>query len=362
MAAARRSPKAPATVPWTGLAPCPNFREIPLAQVRPDPAQPRREFPEAELAGLAASLKARGQLQAIRVVEVDGEPGHYQIVSGERRFRAAQEAGLFRIRAEVVERGGAGRTFLDQVAENLQRADLSPLDEAAAYRRAIDEGGLSHRELAAELGLADHSRITRALALLELPEEVRALVAAGELAPSTAGLLRRLPDEWERVDVARMAASTHGSEPWTRAQVEAEIARRLAPPPPPAVHRAPDETAAPGARSKAAAPAEGSAGGADPGPPAGPEEGTAGGSGEPEDEAPRMAGGYRPGACAGCGRRLVVPQGPIDQIPGVHYHPARDPIPPGVAQCNRCHRRRPLPCHPCPACLCPESAAGPEEE
>jgi len=147
--------------------------------IEPDPFQPRRVFDEQKLQELAESLKRHGQLQPIRVRR-STIAGRYVIVAGERRWRAARLAGLDKLDAVLVsERADADYVKEAQVVENLQRADLSPIESAEAYRALLSRWECSQAELARRLGVAT-STVSRALALLEAPADVRSRVEAGE--------------------------------------------------------------------------------------------------------------------------------------------------------------------------------------
>jgi ParB family chromosome partitioning protein len=164
--------------------------EIPLARIAPNPRQPRQRFDAEQLEALAASIREHGVLQPILVTEtLDG----YQLVAGERRFRAARLAGLERIPAVI--RQLADRAQLEvALVENLQRADLGPMEEAAAYRSLVDEFGLTHEEIARRVGRAK-STITNTLRLLELDSRVQAAVVEGRLSEGHARALAGLPLE-----------------------------------------------------------------------------------------------------------------------------------------------------------------------
>lgn len=170
-----------------------------------DPAQPRREFDPDALARLAESLKARGQLQPIRVRWEDASD-RYVVVVGERRWRAAQLAGLETL-ACVVVTGPASSTDLleDQLVENCLREDLKPIEQARAFKALLDARELTVRALAERLQIG-HASISRALALLGLPEEVQESVERGEIAPNTAYELSKVDDPAEQVTLAKEAA------------------------------------------------------------------------------------------------------------------------------------------------------------
>jgi ParB family transcriptional regulator, chromosome partitioning protein len=148
--------------------------EIPLASIRPNPQQPRRHFREAEMATLVASIREHGVLQPILVTEtLDG----YQLVTGERRVRAATAAGLERIPAIVRDLDDQHRLELALV-ENLQREDLDPIDAAHGFRRLIDDFGFSHEQIASRVGRA-RSTVANTIRLLELAPVVQAAIAEG---------------------------------------------------------------------------------------------------------------------------------------------------------------------------------------
>lgn len=169
-----------------------NLVELEIGRIIRDAKQPRESFPEAELEQLADSIKARGMLQPIRV---RWEAPNYVLVSGERRYRAAQLAGLKTVPC-VIKDGVASEAEIlqDQLVENLLRQDLEPIEAAKAYRRLLDLEGISIRELARMIHVSDAS-IVRALSLLELPESVQEKVRAGELAPSVAYEVSKAPPE-----------------------------------------------------------------------------------------------------------------------------------------------------------------------
>jgi ParB family chromosome partitioning protein len=150
--------------------------EIPLARIRPNPYQPRRGTADKTIEDLAASIREHGVLQPILVTEVlDG----YQLVAGERRFRAAQLAGLERIPAVV--RNLADRSQLElALVENIQRADLNPMEEAHAYRQLADEFGMSQDEIARRVGRA-RATVANTLRLLETDAAVQVAVTDGHI-------------------------------------------------------------------------------------------------------------------------------------------------------------------------------------
>ena len=163
-----------ALIPQRSADPGPT--EVPLARIRPNPLQPRRHMGEAELEGLAASITDHGVLLPILVTQtLDG----YQIVAGERRFRAAQLAGLERI--PVVIRQVAGRDQLElALVENLQREDLDPIEAAHGFRRLIDEFGFTHEDIAERVGRA-RSTVANTMRLLDLAPVVQVAIADGSI-------------------------------------------------------------------------------------------------------------------------------------------------------------------------------------
>lgn len=175
------------------------LKSLLISSITPLPGQPRSHFDEAALGELADSIRARGVIQPI-IVRPRGN-GQYQLVAGERRWRAAQKAQLHEIPAIVRELEDREVMALALI-ENLQREDLNPVEEARAYRRLADEEGLTQAEIA---GLVDKSRshVANMQRLLELPDEVLGLVAAGSL---SMGHARALIGHAEASALARRAA------------------------------------------------------------------------------------------------------------------------------------------------------------
>lgn len=165
--------------------PSPGPLEVRLEEIVPNPNQPRREFDEEALAELTASIAALGLLQPLLVRPT--EAGSYELIAGERRLRAARAAGLASAPVVVVatdERGSLERA----IVENIHRADLNPIEEAAAYRQLLDDGGLTQEQLAGRLGRS-RTAITNSLRLLELPVAVHDLVVRGRLSAGHARAL-----------------------------------------------------------------------------------------------------------------------------------------------------------------------------
>jgi ParB family transcriptional regulator, chromosome partitioning protein len=160
---------------------------VPIEFLAPSPLQPRRHFAEDELEALAESIRARGVMQPLLVRAAAGEPQRYEIVAGERRWRAAQRAGVHEL--PVVVHTLSDREALEvALLENVQRQDLSPIEEADGYRRLIDEFGHTQAELASTVGKS-RSHIANLLRLLALPASVRSLLDAGALSAGHARAL-----------------------------------------------------------------------------------------------------------------------------------------------------------------------------
>jgi ParB family chromosome partitioning protein len=196
---------------------------IPTDRIQPDTEQPRDDFDSEALERLAKSLKTRGQLQPIRVRWDEGR-GAYVIIMGERRWRAAVQAGLPAMTCVVHDAPlASGELLALQLIENALREDLKPIEQAKAYRRLMDAHGWSGHQLARELALTQSS-VSRTLALLDLPDPVQAKVDAGELPARTAYEIGKLPDAVEQIVLAERAAS----DKLTGDQVEAAVkARRI---------------------------------------------------------------------------------------------------------------------------------------
>jgi ParB family chromosome partitioning protein len=164
------------------------YREIPPDQIEPNPRQPRQVFDEEALAELVHSIREFGLMQPIVVREVPG--GRYQLVMGERRWRAAQQAGLAAVPA-IVRETADDDLLRDALLENIHRAQLNPLEEAAAYQQLLDEFEVTHEELAGRIGRS-RPVITNTIRLLRLPIPVQRRVAAGVLSAGHARALLSL--------------------------------------------------------------------------------------------------------------------------------------------------------------------------
>jgi ParB family chromosome partitioning protein len=203
---ARRSPAEGASVPIGGvryqdLIKTKNAFEVPIDRIVPDPNQPRKVFTPEDLQDLSDSIRARGLLQPIRV-RWDDEREKYVIVAGERRWRAAIMAGKAALGCVIVEGEMSESEILhDQLVENCLRADLQPIEQAEAFKSLLDAKGWTAARLAEELHIRD-STVFKALALLELPGEVRGRIAAGEIKPATAYALSQLDRPQDQIELA----------------------------------------------------------------------------------------------------------------------------------------------------------------
>jgi ParB family transcriptional regulator, chromosome partitioning protein len=167
-------------------------RRLPTAALRPNPRNPRRAFPNAELDELVASLRERGIIQPIVARPVQGAADVYEIIAGERRWRAAQRAGLHEVPVVIIEANDAEALQL-AIIENVQRADLNPLEEADGYRALIEEFGNSQDEIAKIVGKS-RSHVANTLRLLKLPETIKAYIHSGKLFAGHARMLIGQPD------------------------------------------------------------------------------------------------------------------------------------------------------------------------
>jgi ParB family transcriptional regulator, chromosome partitioning protein len=176
--------------------------DIDIDLLEPNDLQPRGPADEAGLEDLARSIRANGVIQPIVARRLDS--GRYQIIAGERRWRAAGRAGLQRVPIVIKEIAGADRKRRLEMAltENLQRQDLNPIEEAEAYQRLASEFGLRQEDIAAGVG-KDRSSVANSLRLLKLPDEVRGEVASGRLSMGHARAIVSLASDAEQRRVAR---------------------------------------------------------------------------------------------------------------------------------------------------------------
>ncbi|MGH7565690.1 MAG: ParB/RepB/Spo0J family partition protein [Gemmatimonadota bacterium] len=176
--------------------------QVPVSRITPNRYQPRRTFEPEALADLAASIAQKGVLQPLIVTE--GRDGGWELVSGERRWRAAQQAGLPTV--PVIVREVDDRDLLEiALIENLQREDLDAIEEATGYRRLIDDFGATQAELAEHLGRS-RPAVSNALRLLDLPDQIQAMVRQGRLTAGHGRALLGLENRRRMPELAREAA------------------------------------------------------------------------------------------------------------------------------------------------------------
>ncbi|MFO0866232.1 MAG: ParB/RepB/Spo0J family partition protein [Gemmataceae bacterium] len=191
--------------------------EVPLEQIQRNPNQPRKSFDPDELASLSASVRTHGILQPLVVRQV-GET--FQLIAGERRLRAAQDAGLAKVPVRIVD-------FNDQevleaaLVENIQRQDLNPIEKAQGFKEHLDRFGLNHEQLAQRLGLA-RSTITNLVNLLELAQEVQDALRMGQISEAHAKLLKGIKTPEKQIamykQIVAMGLSVKAAEAMIREQ------------------------------------------------------------------------------------------------------------------------------------------------
>jgi ParB family chromosome partitioning protein len=190
------------------------LRELPMASVRPNPYQPRTQMDETALAELAASIEASGLLQPVVVRPRDGG---YQLIAGERRWRAVERLGWAKIPAVI--KDVDDQTLLTlALIENLQRNDLTPIDEAAGYRRLSEDFRLPQAEIARIVG-RNRSTVANLLRLLQLPDEIQAMVHRRELSEGHARALLAVGDAGRMLELARQAVA----QGWSVREMEAAV-------------------------------------------------------------------------------------------------------------------------------------------
>ena len=204
---------------------------IPIEHLAPQPNQPRQHFDEAEIESLAASIREKGVVQplVVRQRPGDGDEGSapYQIVAGERRWRAAQRAGLHELPA-VVRHLSDSESIEIALVENLQRSDLNPLEEATAYRRLIREFDHRQEDVATALGKS-RSHVANTVRLLDLPDKVKALVNDGTLSAGHGRALLAADDPAALADtVVRLGLTVRQTEALVRRAGEGRARQRKA--------------------------------------------------------------------------------------------------------------------------------------
>ena len=169
------------------------LREVPISSIRPSALQPRTHFDEEAMSALAASIRELGVLQPVLVRPVDPDGDEYELIAGERRWRAARRAGLQTIPVLVREVSADAQSLEQALVENLHREDLGPLEEAAAYQQLIDDFGHTHEEVATRVGKS-RATVTNTLRLLQLPTGVQRALADGSISAGHARALLGTPD------------------------------------------------------------------------------------------------------------------------------------------------------------------------
>ncbi len=196
------------------------LNELPVDRIVPNPFQPRRYFDEAALAELADSIRSEGIIQPI---VVRGYQGHYQLIAGERRWRAAQLVGLTVVPVRVQEMPD-DRMLEVALIENIQREDLDPIETARAFQRLSADLSLSHEEIGRRTG-KDRATISNAIRLLQLPDEVQRLLAERKLSPGHARALLKIADPAQVRQIAAQAVQQQWSVRYLE-QFTTEQARR----------------------------------------------------------------------------------------------------------------------------------------
>jgi ParB family chromosome partitioning protein len=177
--------------------------EVPISQIEPNRFQPRSVFDEENLAGLTASIRELGVLQPILVRRIADD--RYELVAGERRWRASKRAGL-QLMPVIVREVTDALSLQQALVENLHRDDLNPLEEAAAYQQLIEDFGLTQEEVAQRVGKS-RSAVANLLRLFQLPPTVQKLVAEGKLSAGHAKVLLSTPDRTFQEELARRIAT-----------------------------------------------------------------------------------------------------------------------------------------------------------
>jgi ParB family transcriptional regulator, chromosome partitioning protein len=203
-------------------------RRVPIEFLRPNPRNPRRLFADAELDELAASIRERGIIQPILVRTIRGLADAYEIIAGERRWRAAQRAGLHEVPVVLLEVGDREALEL-AIIENVQRTDLNPLEEAAGYQTLADEFGYNQEDIARIVGKS-RPHVSNTVRLLKLPEPVKAYINAGKLTAGHARLLLGQPKAEEFAEaIVKRGLNVRQVENWARTSGrQAGTARRAA--------------------------------------------------------------------------------------------------------------------------------------
>jgi ParB family chromosome partitioning protein len=169
------------------------LREVPIGSIRPNTRQPRTYFDEEAMSALAASIRELGILQPVLVKELPGETDSYELIAGERRWRAARRAGLQTIPVLAQTEAGDVQSLEQALVENLHREDLNPLEEAAAYQQLIDDFSFTHEQVSKRVGKS-RAAVTNTLRLLQLPAGVQRALADSTISAGHARALLGTPD------------------------------------------------------------------------------------------------------------------------------------------------------------------------
>lgn len=199
------------------------FAELELEEISRSPQQPRSRFDDDSLGELAASIREVGVLQPV-IVRPGDTDGTYVLIAGERRLRAADMAGLTTIPAVIRAVASDERHLTEALIENIQRKDLSPLEEAAAYRNLLEDFGMTHEQVATRVGKS-RSAVTNTLRLLQLPAPIQGMLERGELSAGHARALLALDDETYAVHIAERVVA----EGWSVRNVEEAVKNRSIP-------------------------------------------------------------------------------------------------------------------------------------
>jgi ParB family chromosome partitioning protein len=202
----------------------PELRELEVTQIEPNPEQPRAKFDAAALDALAGSIGSVGLLQPLIVRPLDD--GRYELVAGERRWRAAQKAGIDRVPA-VVRSSPQDERLQAALIENMVREDLNPVEEARACAALVDDLGISKEELARRVGRS-RAAISNLIRLLDLPDSVLSLLESGDLSEGHGRAILQVSDQDRRAHLAKQAAAAGWSVRETERKANGGVTRRKA--------------------------------------------------------------------------------------------------------------------------------------
>ena len=178
------------------------LREVPIGNIRPNTRQPRSYFDEEAMSALAASIRELGVLQPVLVKELPGESDAYELIAGERRWRAARRAGLQTIPVLAQSDTDDAQSLAQALVENLHREDLTPLEEAAAYQQLIDDFSFTHEQVSKRVGKS-RAAVTNTLRLLQLPAGVQRALADATISAGHARALLGTPDRALQEELVR---------------------------------------------------------------------------------------------------------------------------------------------------------------